>query len=432
MNFDEKFLYHIWDGIHLKGQFETCDKQEIKIMYQGHWNTGRGPDFKDAVIKIGNDVKKGDIEIHLKTKDWIAHNHNEDYHFNNVILHCVYEHNSDIPITISEDGNSIPILELQKYLSHDIKKLLLRFKDKQFTPNDNFCRFFSNKDNDFIFRDLEDFGIKRFENKVKRFSAELFFTNFSDLLLGGIFEAFGYSKNKTQMDDLYKILREKNFFSNFKSLTYQESIAYVLGYAGLFDSIPKTFSQDQKLMWLELFNQINGTQDFDEIKWELFRLRPVTHPVVRLIQIIDFLNTIKTEKLFNSLLCLFSESATKISNKLIISRFLRLFQYEESILPEHFHPGKSRIMIVLFNIVYPIVMLYAQKMNFQNLENAILKLVTTFPGLPKNFLSDRMSRFMTDFQIKKANKLAITQQGILKLYFDYCQYHLCEECVREK
>ncbi|PID28102.1 MAG: hypothetical protein CSB55_06200 [Candidatus Cloacimonadota bacterium] len=431
MDFNEKFLYHIWDGLYFSGNLVSCQNREIKIIHQGHRNTGRGPDFKDAVIMIDDKVYRGDIEIHLKTKDWEIHGHCKDPYFDNVILHCVYEHNSDIPFTVASDGKLIPVLEMKQFLSDDIKKLYNRFGNLSFTPANEFCLFFSRKENAFILKDLEKSGLKRFEEKVQRFAGELVFSNFSDLILRGIFEAFGYSKNKFQMGLLFDLLSEKDYFNKIKSYSYRDSAALIIGYAGLFDSVPKTFSEDQKSAWIEIFNKINNNRHFTEIKWEFFRLRPVNHPVVRLLQLTDFLYSSGYDNLFGKILTVFNDRESKITNKKIISSFLNFFHYEESILPEHFHTGRNKILSVLFNIIYPVIALYARKMNFRDLEKKIFSLLPAFPGLSDNHLADRMSRFMTESQIKLIRKRALTGQGLLKIYFDYCRYRLCKECIAE-
>ncbi|HQB97513.1 MAG TPA: DUF2851 family protein, partial [Candidatus Cloacimonadota bacterium] len=45
---EERFLYHIWDEGHLIPELRTVSGKSVRIVYQGQYNTGRGPDFKNA------------------------------------------------------------------------------------------------------------------------------------------------------------------------------------------------------------------------------------------------------------------------------------------------------------------------------------------------------------------------------------------------
>ena len=140
--FSENFLYHIWDGFHFVNPLRTISGKKVEVIFQGRWNTSAGPDFWSAVIKIGEKVIKGDVEIHVDTTDWKAHNHYEDPNYNNVILHVVFTHNSNEKYTITENGNISEIVEIANFLDSDVEKLIKRYNYK-FEPEDKFCSFFA-------------------------------------------------------------------------------------------------------------------------------------------------------------------------------------------------------------------------------------------------------------------------------------------------
>jgi hypothetical protein len=58
----------------------------------------------------------GNVEIHLKSSDWYVHHHERDAAYENVILHVVWEHDTEI---YRKNNTEIPVLELNKYVDID-------------------------------------------------------------------------------------------------------------------------------------------------------------------------------------------------------------------------------------------------------------------------------------------------------------------------
>lgn len=58
----------------------------------------------------------GNVEIHIKSSDWYVHHHERDVAYENVILHVVWEHDTEI---YRKNNSEIPVLELNKYVHID-------------------------------------------------------------------------------------------------------------------------------------------------------------------------------------------------------------------------------------------------------------------------------------------------------------------------
>ncbi len=56
------------------------------------------------------------MEIHLKSSDWYVHHHERDSAYENVILHVVWEHDTEI---FRSNNTEIPVLELKKYVEKE-------------------------------------------------------------------------------------------------------------------------------------------------------------------------------------------------------------------------------------------------------------------------------------------------------------------------
>ena len=85
--FNEDFLHYIWKFKRFNTQeLTTTDGEAIQILKTGIHNQDAGPDFFNAQLKIGNTLWAGNVEIHIKSSDWDAHQHQTDAAYNNVIL----------------------------------------------------------------------------------------------------------------------------------------------------------------------------------------------------------------------------------------------------------------------------------------------------------------------------------------------------------
>lgn len=73
-------------------------------------NPYSGPDFTNAEIRIGEELWYGNVEIHVRSSDWIKHGHSNDDSYNSIILHVVYL--EDIELT-ELTFRKVPTLELQ-------------------------------------------------------------------------------------------------------------------------------------------------------------------------------------------------------------------------------------------------------------------------------------------------------------------------------
>lgn len=86
----ESQIIRIWQHELLNGARLVAEGSEpIEIVYPGRNNDDQGADFRDAVIATRGKLIKGDIEVHVKSSDWHAHQHHRDPVYNRVVLHVV-------------------------------------------------------------------------------------------------------------------------------------------------------------------------------------------------------------------------------------------------------------------------------------------------------------------------------------------------------
>ncbi len=426
---DEKFLHHIWDGSHLFHQLKTVSGKPVRIAYQGQYNTGRGPDFVNAGIVIDGFALRGDVEIHIKSTDWHAHNHGDDPYYNNVVLHVVYSHNGAHELTIKENGETLEILELKNQLSQDITKLLDEHVPRLPETRPNYCDLLSALDKDRLQMTLRDIGLMRFNGKVRRFNASLLFSDFDQILFEGFFEAMGYVNNKTAMLNLAQALPLAKLLQYHKQGCSQVDIlAIVMVSSGILAKAGKLIPVSLQELLLYAWEAQNCHASSIETDWQLFRIRPANHPIYRLLALLPMSLHFGQEGFLQAVL---DAAHPKLPAAKRIKGLEAMFA--STVLPgaEKFpKPGKSVLNSLYLNICLPIFELWAQKTNDTELQEAIRQAYITYPALAQNHLTRIMSSF-TDPQFQSLiDSKAIFQQALIELYHRYCRFHLCDECYK--
>lgn len=93
----EEFLHYVWKyGLFHTGRLKDEEGNPVEIIHPGHYNHDAGPDFFNARIRINGTEWAGNVEIHVKASDYIAHGHNRNHAFDNVILHVVFENDKRV------------------------------------------------------------------------------------------------------------------------------------------------------------------------------------------------------------------------------------------------------------------------------------------------------------------------------------------------
>ena len=121
----EQLLHYCWkhklwpiEGL------QTTDGQEVEVIDPGLHNRNSGPDFFNAKVKIGGTLWVGNVEIHDKSSDWYQHGHQQDEHYNNVVLHVVGVADREVQM---QSGHFVPQMVLTIPPSvHDNYEELLR------------------------------------------------------------------------------------------------------------------------------------------------------------------------------------------------------------------------------------------------------------------------------------------------------------------
>ena len=112
----EKALARLWQKRAARQrEFRTDAGRRVRVLYPGRPGTSAGPDFRDAVLEVeGLGLVQGDVELHLRQKDWYNHGHHDDPNYNGVVLHAALE---TVPQTTDLfNGQRAPTISLASLL----------------------------------------------------------------------------------------------------------------------------------------------------------------------------------------------------------------------------------------------------------------------------------------------------------------------------
>lgn len=91
--FTERHLQCVWADDRLRpATLATAAGERVQVEQPGEWNTGPGPDFLNAALRVGPELRRitGDVEIHIRPTDWQRHRHAEDPRYRRVCAHVSF------------------------------------------------------------------------------------------------------------------------------------------------------------------------------------------------------------------------------------------------------------------------------------------------------------------------------------------------------
>lgn len=88
----ERHLQCVWFDARWRPPLATEEGEALVVDHPGRWNLEAGPDFLDAVLRIGGAGRriKGDVEVHVRPADWARHAHAADARYRRIAAHVTY------------------------------------------------------------------------------------------------------------------------------------------------------------------------------------------------------------------------------------------------------------------------------------------------------------------------------------------------------
>jgi hypothetical protein len=410
---NEKLLQYLWNyKIFTDYNFKDLEGNPIEILDFGAWNTDSGPDFLMAKIKINNVILAGNIELHVKSSDWIFHQHSQDPNYQNLILHVVYQNDADIE---EFKHKNIPTLELRNHIDETIfGRYQILLKDTQFIP----CEDLFNP-NKIPVHFYEENLLKKLEEKSSELEKDLEIqkNNYEAVLFHSLAYSFGLKVNA----QLFKQIAESIDFTVFNKIRQNKTQleALFFGISGWLENP----ADEQMKIWKREFDFIKAKFYISDliIRPKFLRLRPPNFPTVRLSQLADLYH--QHQNLFSKILN--AKNSDELMNIFIN---IKASDYWDN----HFNFGKispvDQPKILTKDFIELIIL------------NSILPLKYTYHKYHNEEIADEILAFYKELSAEKNSvvdgwknlglkiKTALQTQSLIYHYKNYCTAKNCLNC----
>lgn len=413
----EEFLHFLWQYKLFNSTNLISVKREIvEVIDSGSYNTNSGPDFLNAKLKIDEQLWVGNVEIHIKSSDWYAHHHEKDVNYDAVILHVVWEHDSDV---FMKNNHPIPTVELQSFVQKEVlanyKKLFL--KEQRWIP----CEKQIAETSSFILNNwLERLYFERLENKsvVIKELLQKSNNNLEAVLFQLLAKNFGLKVN----GEAFLQLAQSFDFSVLRKVRFNEEqlSALLFGQAGFLE---QELEEAYYLQLQKEYAYIGHKYRLEPIakhRFQFFRMRPNNFPTIRIAQLIALYN--KYQNLFSRLIDVNKvESFYDLFTGEVNDFWKTHYTFETASKKTDKRLSKSFIDLLIINTIIPLKFVYEQARGEVDQEG-LLQLIKQLK--PEN--NSIISKFL-ELKIKANN--AFESQALLELKNNYCAKKCCLQCA---
>ncbi|KJD33458.1 hypothetical protein PK35_06270 [Tamlana nanhaiensis] len=413
----EDFLHYIWK--HKKfniTNLKTVTGAIVTIKSVGSHNLNSGPDFFNAQLQIEDQLWAGNVEIHVKSSDWFLHNHEIDAAYNNVILHVVWEHDTEV---FRQDNTSIATLQLKDF----IDDALLKSYKTLFNAENRWI----NCENEFS--SVDDFVLTNWKER-------LYFERLEQK--AGVVDGLLQSSKNDWEAVLFKMLLKnfglkvngEAFFSLANSVDFavvrksQHDLisleALLFGQAGLLET---DVQEPYFLKLVKAYNFLKTKFKLNNVgvlPVQFFRLRPPNFPTIRLSQLANLY--VLHQNLFSKIIETKSVEAFYELFKVETSSFWKThytFQKESKSSTKSI--SKSFIDLLLINTIIPIKFCYTKHQGV-TIQDEILSLMTSIK-------SEKNSIISAFNNLKPVSNSALDSQALIHLKTKYCDANRCLKCA---
>ncbi|MFA5043237.1 MAG: DUF2851 family protein [Kiritimatiellia bacterium] len=441
--YTERHLQCVWFDAALRpGALKTEQGDTIVVEHPGQWNLEDGPDFLDAVLRVGPAGRRlaGDIEIHVHPSDWQRHGHARNPAYARVIAHVTYFPGA-VPAATLPDGAiqialkdglaanpffSFESLDLAAYpytIREPIAPCALVLKS---WPPDRVAEL------------LESAGAERLQSKAARMAGAFASKAPDQVLYEEIMTALGYKNNRApcrRMAEQFPLETLRKASGGDILKTY----ALLMGMAGLlpaqtssrWDAETRAFVRQLWDHWWK-HQAAWSARALRRKNWKLCGLRPQNHPQRRLMlaailfagadnltRSLTALNTASADECFRQMAALFQPAVATYWQRRL--SFAGKRQTATIALM-----GTNRMAAIVTNVCVPFLAALGDR---RVMTPAFLRRLP--PEEDNRIIRQTAHNLLGPDHNPVLYRSGLRQQGLIRIFHDFCltDRSRCEHCA---
>lgn len=413
---NEQLISFLWKYRLYDRELTTTTGLPVTVIKPGEQHGNAGPDFFNARIRIGETLWAGNVEIHVRSSDWYRHGHQTDRAYDNVILHVVYESDTEI---IQNNLLVVPTVALSGQMDNGV---LERINGLRSSTADIPCGPYLESLEPTRWKSwLDRMLVERLEHKSSLVDLALHANrnDWEDAFYQLLARNFGFKVNAVPFEMLSRILPRKLLLRYGDRPELVDAL--VLGQAGFLN---EEMQEDYPMMLKNEYRFLarkHGLVPMETHLWKLLRMRPANFPTIRLSQFgklitengFTFSKILQTKDPMQLVSMLRVQASDYWDNHYLLNRPAP--HSRKSI-------GSDSIDNIFINTIVPALFYYGRRNGDEQLVERALEWLTTL-SYEKNKVLDVWS----DVGIQPGN--AFDSQALLHLHANYCSSKRCLDCA---
>jgi len=435
----ERLLQAVWQHQRLhRDHLVSLDGETLRVLHPGFISREGGPDFRSAVIRFGNGPpRSGDVEVDVRAGGWIAHGHDRNAAFRDVILHVIWEGDRPArgapPTLVLRDKLDAPLGELGLWLDSE---------DELAMPDNlrgRCCPALETLSAEEKSRLLRDAAETRFRSKAEQLQARARQAGWEQSLWEGLFRALGYKHNTWPM----RRLAEQRPRWLAESMSPIELQARLLGIGGL---LPSELTRSRagadgylRRVWDYWWRDREEFADcvLPASVWRFHGQRPANHPQRRLALAAHWLASgklIADIERWCTTDCPEGKAPGSLLETLQVTRddFWSWHWTLRSARMAKPQPllGPARATDLAVNVILPWVWIRAVEGKNKNLQGSIERRFQAWPAAEDNAVLRLARQRLLGGAPRRTLRCAAEQQGCIQIARDFCDRSdaLCNDC----
>ncbi len=415
---EEQLLHFIWHRkLYADEALTTTTGQQVRVIHPGIPNHDQGPDFLQARIYIDDQLWAGHVEIHVRSSSWFLHSHERDTHYNNVILHVVWQ--EDQPAR-TEQGIVIPCIELYDRVDHGLlERYKLLMNNREWVP----CASSLKQVSDLVRVSwLERLMAERLESKTDYIATilERCIGDWEQTFFVMLSRHLGSPANSDAMENLGLKIPLTVLRKHADRIDQIESILF--GVAGMLTKDLHAPYPSRLKKEFDFLKMKYGLLTIPSLQWKFMRMRPTHFPTVRIAQLAVILSK---QQAFVQMIA--GGAATK--------EWIHLFRVSpaDEYWQTHYHfksespvagkmLGMDTAISLMINLVAPFMFFYGKRQGLSQLKEKAISLLSELPA-EKNTIIKSWSACGWNAED------AVQTQALLHLKKQYCDQRRCLHCA---